>query len=88
MQSLETSTELKPIRITVPTVLGELRFSHTTSTSSGNDWVGVNYFGKSVRQLCRVLRQMRSPVATFKILDPVWINPTIYKRIVLRKALF
>ena len=30
----------------MPTVLGELRFGHTTSTSSGNGWVGVSYFGK------------------------------------------
>ena len=39
-------TELKSIRIVVPTVLGELRFSHTTSVSSGNGWVGVSCFGK------------------------------------------
>ena len=52
-------------------------------------WLGWReLFWKSVRQLCRVLRQMRSPVATFKILDPVWINPTGYKRIVFRKTLF
>ena len=37
---------LKPIRIIVPTVLGELRFGHITSVSSGNGWVGVSYFGK------------------------------------------
>ena len=30
----------------MPTVLGELRFGHTTSVSSGNGWVGVSYFGK------------------------------------------
>ena len=60
---LHTSAEFKPIRIAVPTVLGELRFGHTTSVSSGNGWVGVSCFGKNVRQLCRVLRRMRSPVA-------------------------
>ena len=43
---LHTSAELKSIRIAVPTVLGELRFGHTTSISSGNGWVGVSYFGK------------------------------------------
>ena len=43
---LHTSAELKPIRIAVPTVLGELWFGHTTSISSGNGWVGVSYFGK------------------------------------------
>ena len=30
----------------MPTVLGELRFGHTTSISSGNGWVGVSYFEK------------------------------------------
>ena len=30
----------------MPTVLGELRFGHTTSVSSGNGWVSVSYFGK------------------------------------------
>ena len=39
---LHTSAELKPIRIAVPTVLGELWFDHTTSVSSGNGWVGVS----------------------------------------------
>ena len=43
---LHTSAELKPIRIDVPTVLGELQFGHTTSISSGNGWVGVSCFGK------------------------------------------
>ena len=43
---LHTSAELKSIRIAVPTVLGELRFGHTTSVSSGNGWVGVGGFGK------------------------------------------
>ena len=43
---LYTSAELKSIRIAVPTVLGELRFGHTTSVSSGNGWVGVSCFGK------------------------------------------
>ena len=43
---LHTSAELKPIRIAVPTVLGELRFCHTTSVSSGNGWAGVSCFGK------------------------------------------
>ena len=61
---LHTSAELKPIQIVVPTVLGELRCGHITSVSSENGRVGVSYFGKSVRQLCRVLRRMRSPVAT------------------------
>ena len=43
---LHTSAELKPIRIAVPTVLGELWFGHTTSISSGNGWVGVSCFRK------------------------------------------
>ena len=43
---LHTSTELKPIRIAVPTVLGEFWFGHTTSISYGNGWVGVSYFEK------------------------------------------
>ena len=43
---LHTSAELKSILIAVPTVLGELRFGHTTSVSSGNGWVGVSCFGK------------------------------------------
>ena len=30
----------------MPTVLGELRFCHTTSVSSGNGWVGVSCFEK------------------------------------------
>ena len=50
---LHTSAEFKPIRIDVPTVLGELRFGHTTSTYSG---IGLGWrecFGKSVRQSCR-----------------------------------
>ena len=41
---LHTSAKLKSIRIAVPTVLGELRFGHTTSVSSGNGWVGVSCF--------------------------------------------
>ena len=60
---LHTYAEFKPIRIAVPTVLGELRFGHTTSTSSG---IGLGWrecFGKSVRQLCRELLRMRSLVA-------------------------
>ena len=43
---LHTSTELKPIRIAVPTVLGGLLCGHTTSVSSRNGWVGVSCFGK------------------------------------------
>ena len=43
---LHTSTELKSIRIDIPTVLGKLSFCHTTSISSENGWVGVSYFGK------------------------------------------
>ena len=43
---LHTSAELKPIRIAVPTVLGELRCGHITSVSSGIGWVGVSCFGK------------------------------------------
>ena len=60
---LHNSAEFKPIRIDVPTVLGELQFGHTTSTYSG---IGLGWrecFGKSVQQLCRELLQMRSPVA-------------------------
>ena len=30
----------------MPTVLGESRFGHTTSVSSGNGWVGASCFGK------------------------------------------
>ena len=30
----------------MPTVLGESWFSHTTSVSSGNGWVGVSCFEK------------------------------------------
>ena len=59
---LHTSAELKSIRIVVPTVLGELRFGHTTSVSSGNGWFGVSCFGK-VSGSCAVLWWMRSPVA-------------------------
>ena len=71
---LHTSVELKPIRIVVPMVLGELRCGHITSVSFG---MGKReLFWKSVWQQCHVLWRMRSPVATFKILDPVWINPT------------
>ena len=43
---LHTSAELKPIRLTVPTILGKLRFGHITSVSSGNGCVGVSCFGK------------------------------------------
>ena len=43
---LYTSAELKPIRIAVPTVLGELRFGHTTSTSSRIGWVCVSVLEK------------------------------------------
>ena len=43
---LHTSAELKPIRIVMPTVLGELRFGHITSTSSGSGCAGVSCFGK------------------------------------------
>ena len=50
---LHTSVELKPIRIAVPTVLGELRFGHITSVSSGIGWDGVSYFGK-VSNSCAV----------------------------------
>ena len=83
---LYPSAELKPIQIAVPTVLGELQCGLTTSVYFGMGWRELLW--KRVRQLCRVLRRMRSPVVTFKILDPVWINPTGYKRIVLRKTLF
>ena len=41
---LHTFAELKSIRIAMPTVLGELRFGHTTSVSSGNGQVGVSGF--------------------------------------------
>ena len=30
----------------MPTVLGELRYGHTTNVSSGNGWAGVSCFGK------------------------------------------
>ena len=45
-QSCTPPQSMKYIRIVVPTVLGELRFGHTTSVSSRNGWVGVSYFGK------------------------------------------
>ena len=49
---LYTSAELKPIRIVVPTVLGELRFGHITSFWDG--WFyGVSVFGK-VSSSCAV----------------------------------
>ena len=70
---LHTSAELKSIRIVVPTVLGELRFGHTTSVSSRNGWVGVSCFGKVSGSCavcysgCRVLQRMRSPVANLKL---------------------
>ena len=35
---LHTSAELKPIRIAVPTVLGELRCGHITSVYFGMGW--------------------------------------------------
>ena len=35
---MHTSAELKPIRIAVPTVLGELRFGHITSVYFGMGW--------------------------------------------------
>ena len=60
---LHTSAELKSIRIAVPTVLGELQCGHITSVSSGIGRVGMSCFRKSVRQLCRVLQRMGSPVA-------------------------
>ena len=43
---LHISAELKSIQIAVLTVLGELRFGHTTSVSSGNGCVDVSGFGK------------------------------------------
>ena len=43
---LHTSAGLKSIRIAVPMVLGELRYGHKTSVSSGNRWAGVSCFGK------------------------------------------
>ena len=46
MGKVYTSAKLKTIRIVVPTVLGELRFGHTTSTSSGIGWVGVSVLEK------------------------------------------
>ena len=46
MRKVYTSVELKTIRITVLTVLRELRFDHITSTSSGIGWVGVSVLEK------------------------------------------
>ena len=40
---LHASTELKAIRIAVPTELGELRCGHITSVSLG--WASVSCFG-------------------------------------------
>ena len=62
---LHTSAELKAIRIAVPTVLGELRCGYITSVSPGR--ASVSCFEKCVRQLCRVLRRMRSPVVVLKL---------------------
>src|SRR6185503_16522286 len=62
---LHTSAELKPIRIVVPTVLGELRCGHITSVYCEMGWREL--FWKCVRQLCRVLRRLRSPVAVLKL---------------------
>ena len=58
---LHTSAELKSIRIAVPMVLGELRCGHKTTVYFGMG--RRELFWKCVRQLCRVLRWMRSPVA-------------------------
>ena len=49
----------------MPTVLGELRCGHITSVYFGMGWREL--FLKCVRQLCRVLRRMRSPVAVLKL---------------------
>ena len=62
---MHTSAELKPIRIAVPTVLGQLRCGHITSVYCGMGWREL--FWKQVRQLCRVLRRMRSPVVVLKL---------------------
>ena len=59
LQSIES------IRIAVPTVLGELRCDHITSVYFGMG--RRELFWKCVRQLCRVLRWMRSPVAVLKL---------------------
>ena len=49
----------------MPTVLGELRCGHITIVYFGMGWREL--FRKCVRQLCRVLRRMRSPVAVLKL---------------------
>ena len=48
----------------MPTVLGELRCGLTTSVYFGMGWREL--FWKCIRQLCRVLRRKRSPVAVLK----------------------
>ena len=59
---LHTSAESKAIRIAVPTVLGELRFGHTTRFLGGMfSWCEL--FLEGVWQLCHELLRMRSPVA-------------------------
>ena len=60
---------IKPIRIAVPTVLGELRFGHTTRFLGGM-FLWCELFLEGVRQLCRELLRMRSLVA-FKLVSVV-----------------
>ena len=43
MGKVYNSAELKTIGIAVPTALGELRYGHITSVSSG--WASVSCFG-------------------------------------------
>ena len=59
------SAELKSIRIAVPMVPDELRCGHITSVYFWMGWREL--FWECVRQLCRVLRRMRSPVAVLKL---------------------
>ena len=49
----------------MPTVLGELQCGLTTSVYFGLGWREL--FSRCVRQLCRVLWWMKSPVAVLKI---------------------
>ena len=58
------------------TILSGLWFGHITSILSGDGWDGVSCFRKVSGSCAVYYGGMRSPVATFKILDPVWINPT------------
>ena len=82
---LHTSAELKSILIAVPTVLGELRFGHTTSVSSRNGWFGVSCFGK-VSEIVPYATADEESGSKFK----TWIlcGSTLHVKIIALKILF